>query len=244
MAYQTDKQREGSILLDVLYEDSQYCETIEKDILSPLLEVEGIPLKVKVPSVNDILGDKLTAFAPNTCGIPYFKSGRCRSLDIIKQLFDISRLADAATDFSIVREVFRRIAPIELAYRGQGPELSPVYHDIRQTALCISTRGLAGEGQFELLQDGITRMQAFTINGRYVIEDATADAAKAAYLATMLEYGVNEYVPFKQGKEELGGMEIHPPLPSRLTRLRRNNPEAFYYWAKTSEILLLSQSKH
>ncbi len=237
MAYRTAGHYEGSILLDVLYEDSQYHQTDEKDILIPLFEVEGTPLKVRVPSVNDILGDKLTAFAPNTCGIPYYKSGRSRSLDIIKQLFDISRLMDAATDFSIVREVFGRIAPIELAYRGQDPDIAPVFEDIRQTAICISTRGLDGEGQFNLLQTGITSMQSFAINSRYVIEDTIVDAAKAALLATMIEKGVNDFVPYEQGKEGLGEMTVSASLPPRLAKLRRNNPEAFYYWAKTGELL-------
>ena len=131
----------------------QYHQVDERDILYPFFEIEGTPLKVRTPSINDILGDNLTAFAPNTCGIPYFKSRRNRSLDIIKQLFDISRLMDAATDIKVVREVFSRIAPIELAYREQPEDLAPVFDDIRQTALCISTRGLEGKGQFQLLHE-------------------------------------------------------------------------------------------
>lgn len=237
MAFRNERQQEGSILLDVLYEDSQYHQVNERDILYPFFEIEGTPLKVRTPSINDILGDKLTAFAPNTCGIPYFKSRRNRSLDIIKQLFDISRLMDAATDLKVVREVFSRIAPIELAYREQPEDLAPVFDDIRQTALCISTRGLEGEGQFQLLQDGITSMQPFTIRSRNVIEDATIDAAKAALLATMIEKGVYEFTPYSQARDELGGLRLVASVPLRLSRLRRNNPEAFYYWVKTSELL-------
>lgn len=237
MAFRNERQQEGSILLDVLYENSQYHQVNERDILYPFFEIEGTPLKVRTPSINDILGDKLTAFAPNTCGIPYFKSRRNRSLDIIKQLFDISRLMDAATDLKVVREVFSRIAPIELAYREQPEDLAPVFDDIRQTALCISTRGLEGEGQFQLLQDGITSMQPFTIRSRNVIEDATIDAAKAALLATMIEKGVYEFTPYSQARDELGGLRLVASVPLRLSRLRRNNPEAFYYWVKTSELL-------
>lgn len=32
-------------------------------------------------------------------------------------------------------------------------------------------------------------------------------------------------------------MTISSSLPSHLAKLRRNDPEAFYYWAKTGEIL-------
>ena len=237
MAFRNERHQEGSILLDVLYEDSQYHQVDERDILYPFFEIEGTPLKVRTPSINDILGDKLTAFAPNTCGIPYFKSRRNRSLDIIKQLFDISRLMDAATDLKVVREVFSRIAPIELAYREQPEDLVPVFDDIRQTALCISTRGLEGKGQFQLLQDGIISMQPFTIGSRYVIEDATVDAAKTALLATMIERGVDEFIPYSLARDSIADLRLMDSVPMRLARLRRNNPEAFYYWVKTSELM-------
>ena len=38
-----------------------------------------------IPSFEDLLGDKLTAFAPNTTGIPYFKKDDSMSMEIIKQ---------------------------------------------------------------------------------------------------------------------------------------------------------------
>ena len=93
------------------------------------------------------------------------------------------------------------------------------------------------EGQFQLLQDGITSMQPFTIRSRNVIEDATIDAAKAALLATMIEKGVYEFTPYSQARDELDGLRLVASVPLRLSRLRRNNPEAFYYWVKTSELL-------
>ena len=237
MAYKNEYQQEDAIVLDVLYEDSQYSRVDSRPIVSPFFESEEPAINVRVPSVNDILGDKLTAFAPNTCGIPYFKSGRTRSLDIIKQLFDVSRLMDAATDLSIVRDVFEKIAPIELGYREQTPDVASVYEDIRQTALCISTRGAEGAGQFDLLQDGIKRMQAFMLRRRYVIEDAIVDAAKAALLATMLEKGVDSFTPYSPDLEGLAELRLADTVPVRLSRLRRNNPEAYYYWVKVSELL-------
>lgn len=46
---------------------------------------------VTMPSVDCILGDKLTAFAPHTTGIPYNID---KELEIIKQMYDISCLFD------------------------------------------------------------------------------------------------------------------------------------------------------
>ena len=45
----------------------------------------GEDLKVNLPDKNCILGDKLTAFAPHTTGIP---TGEDKELEIKKQLFD------------------------------------------------------------------------------------------------------------------------------------------------------------
>lgn len=66
LAYTDKGANEGYILLDVLYENCHYQNTLEIPVVSPFIEIEGKPLTVRVPSVDDILGDKLTAFAPNT----------------------------------------------------------------------------------------------------------------------------------------------------------------------------------
>ena len=50
--------------------------------------------QVTLPSVEDILGDTLTAFAPNTTGVLY---GSGTSLEILKQLFDVGELVTHAS---------------------------------------------------------------------------------------------------------------------------------------------------
>jgi predicted nucleotidyltransferase component of viral defense system len=74
---------EESILLDILFEKVGYTNILEIPIKSMFLQSEGDPIQVKVPSVEDILGDKLTAFAPNTTGIPYFKGETSMSMEIM-----------------------------------------------------------------------------------------------------------------------------------------------------------------
>lgn len=64
------------MLLDVLYEDNWYTHVEQLPIVSPFLIMEGEPLRVSLPSKEDLRGDKLTAFAPNTTGIPYIKMTR------------------------------------------------------------------------------------------------------------------------------------------------------------------------
>jgi len=237
MTYKYGNAPEEFILLDVLYEDCLYDKVNLLDINCPFIKLDGEPLKVLVPSVNDILGDKLTAYAPNTSGIPYVKNGRNKSLDIIKQLFDISRLMDNATDLTIVGNVFRRIGAAELNYRNLEQDVNLIIKDIRDTSMCLSTYGKEGNGDYEKLVDGITRIHSFTYLERYPLEAAIVDASKAAFLATMIEKGSYEYSKFGITMEGLAEMRLVDTVPVRLGKLRRNIPEAYYYWVLTSELL-------
>lgn len=192
---------------------------------------------VTVPSAEDILGDKLTAFAPNTTGIPYYKKGKSCSMEIAKQLYDAGRLFENVTDLKITTQAFLKIATVELSYRSLGTNAEQVFNDIRQTALCISTRGKAGEGDFNLIQEGIIRVKSFMYKQRYQIDNAIIDAARAAYLATLIEKGATKMEPYPQNPAEIKDLVIQPSLTNKLNKLRANLPEAYYYWTKTSELL-------
>lgn len=118
IAYKSGMNRNEYILLDVLYEDNHYKKVNSLRLENPFVKWDGEPVKVNVPSTDDILGDKLTAFAPNTSGIPYFKNGQNRNLEIIKQLYDVGRLFDAATDLDCIKTAYHRIVPVEMSYRS------------------------------------------------------------------------------------------------------------------------------
>ncbi len=236
MAYKDGSNAPSYILLDVLYEDVHYYQTERVAIQSPFVRLEGTPLMVTVPSAADILGDKLTAFAPNTTGIPYFKNNRDCSLEICKQLYDVGRLFERVNDITITSASFRKIAQVELSYRGLTGDLLPVYDDIRQTALCIATRGKAGNGDFSLLQSGINRLRSFMYKRPYYIENAIIDAGRAAYLATLVEKGATTIEKYSS-PDQVVDMRIADSLTNRLNKLKTTIPEAFFYWAKTSELL-------
>lgn len=233
----TDKvDKEGYILLDVLYEDCHYQNTIEVPIVSPFIELEGEPLKVHVPSADDILGDKLTAFAPNTTGIPYFKKGRVCSVEIIKQLYDVARLFDSIDNLYITSKSFYSIVRVEMAYRNIS-NIEAVFDDILQTSLLISTRGKEGVGEFDILQDGIKKIKSFIHTSNYYIENAIVDSAKAAYISSCIRKGITDIEKYDGNPKIVLDMTIAPVLTSKLNKLKRSLPEAFYYWVKTSELL-------
>lgn len=235
IAYNDRSDNESYILLDVLYEDAHYQQVNEVRVANHFIEIEDTPAVVKVPSVGDILGDKLTAFAPNTTGIPYFKNGNSRSTEIMKQVYDIGRLFDAVDNLDVTLKSFQRIAVVELGYRNLGTDISIIYEDIRQTALLISTRGVFGIGDFSLLQDGINRLGSFIYGNRYYIEDAIIDSAKAAYVATCIEKGITEIKKYSKNSVTQD-MIIGKSYPSKLNKLKKLRPEAFYYWYQIDEM--------
>ena len=234
IAFRDNDARPGNILLDVLFEDSHYHTVQNLPLQSPFLALGGDQVMVKVPSVDDILADKLTAFAPNTCGIPYVKGANDCNLEIIKQLYDIGRLFDHMSDLFIVAEAYDKISRVELSYRRLDENPLTSLQDTRETALCLSTRGSAGKGDFNALQNGVTRLRSFMYLGKYQIEQAITDAAKAAYLATLIETGATSFDRYPGTVE---GMRLPGSVPTKLGKLRLPSPEAYYYWVKTGELL-------
>lgn len=132
-------QSEVYVLLDVLFEKSPYSHLDTLAIDCPFVDTVPPNVYVQVPGIADILGDKLTAFAPNSTGIPYNKG---KTMEIIKQLFDIESLFDQLTTISGVKETFVRCALQELSYRQLSDmDYETVLDDIFNTALVIGGRG-------------------------------------------------------------------------------------------------------
>jgi hypothetical protein len=134
------RAREQFILLDVLHEQVGYSKTIQKPLTSSFIENEDAAVLVTMPDINSITGDKLTAFSPNTIGIPYSKGGHDRGMEIIKQLYDLSCLYEQVDDISIVREVFERFCAVESRYREHGFSPEAVLEDAQINALSICFR--------------------------------------------------------------------------------------------------------
>jgi len=228
---------EEYVLLDILFEKVQYKKVTAIPISSPFLQTEGTPITVTVPSLEDILGDKLTAFAPNTTGIPYFKKGNSMSMEIIKQLYDIGNLADVIEDIEIVKSTFLVFAKTELAYRKME-DLSEkdVLEDIIQTALHIISRGNAGKGNFNELLGGIRRISRYIFSETFHLEKAIVLASKAAYLAALIKYDIKSIEKY-DNPSQINDWNIDNPLWSRINRLKKSNPPAFFYWYKIHQII-------
>lgn len=232
-------QAEDSVMLDVLYEDNHYHTIEERRLLHPFIKTEDSETIIQMPSIADMLGDKLTAFAPNTCGVPYYKGIHNSTINVAKQLHDVGRLFDATENISITAKTFKSIALVELSsYRGKGEDLGIVYEDIQNTALALATRGKVDpNNDFELLAEGVDKLKSHIYVGKYTLDQAITDAAKAAYLATAIEYGRLGLEKYSGNAEVVRNLTIRPVVSKEVAKIRRGNPEAFYYWSKISEIL-------
>ena len=71
---------------------------------------------------------------------------------------------------------------------------------------------------------------------KILIEKAVVHAAKAAYLSKLIELNENKLEPFENALQ-VTNWTIEQPFFTRLNRLRKSNPQAFFYWYKTYELV-------
>ena len=224
------------IVLDILTEKKNYTKINNYPISSDFCINEGEKINVSIPSVEDFLGDKLTAFAPNTTGIPYFKKSKSCSMEMIKQLYDIGILFDLSENLDIIKTTFKKIAETELRYRNLlHIDHNDVIEDIFQTSLCLSSKGKLGDGNFEEILNGIKRISGFIFSEKYHLEKAIISASKAAYIAMLIKYQKNVIEKY-DNPLQMTEWKITNLWP-KINRMKRFNPEAYYYWYKISKII-------
>jgi hypothetical protein len=195
-------------------------------------------LHVSIPSPEDLLGDKLTAFAPDTTGIPYYKSGTSMSMEIMKQLYDVGSLFDISENMDTVINTFKSLAKKELDYRNKSDlTYENVLEDIIQTTLCIVSRGATKSGNFNELQTGIQRVSHFIFSESFHLDKAITLASKAAYIANAIRYDYKNDIEKFKNPLQVKEWKIDNPLWPRLNWLKKSNPEAFFYWYKAHQLI-------
>ena len=235
----------GTILLDVLIEDSIYPELTEKHIQTNWIETES-ETNITVPTIDAITGDKLTAFAPNTVGIPYFKGKgqQSFSMEICKQLFDLSKLFERIENIEIVAESFDAFAKQEIEYRKtETSDLTPdkVLQDTIDTCLIIAKRGRGTaeeKSKFAELQKGIRAFgTGFLMVGHFRIDDAIPSTASIAYLSAKILHKELSPIEYFNG-QDIKDLTIENQDWNFLNRLKRQpDKSSFYYWHKTVELI-------
>jgi hypothetical protein len=237
------------VLLDVVEEACGIAmrNTREVEIDCPFLLLEGAKSKVRIPNVHALLGDKLTAFAPNTTGVPFASPRRMEDSahQVFKQLFDVAQLFGCFSDFGVFRTTFLDVVRLEAEYKNVKGVPESVLNDIVKTAFDITTfdiRRRKLDSNYErLIRSGIDKMHGDLINGgRFGVIEAKTAAAKAAYLAALLlrrKRSVTRYSGSKDVIEKLVANRMSGQFLV-LDKLKKANAlEAYFYWNEVLHLL-------
>ncbi|MDP1762860.1 MAG: nucleotidyl transferase AbiEii/AbiGii toxin family protein [Sediminibacterium sp.] len=212
------------ILLDVLFTPNPYPQLVTLPITHQWLQTTAPILSVDIPAIESIVGDKLTAFAPNTTGILYEKN---RPVEIIKQLYDIAFLFDASTNMNLIRAAYIKIVEEEIKYRKLNIGWEDVLDDTFQACLHITERDIQNDN-FKQLQKGISNIVNFIIE-KFHVEEAIICAAKTAYLTKVLKTNPPTVVRYNN-PQQIQLLTIIDPQFNKFNKLKKSLPEAFFYW--------------
>ncbi len=211
------------ILLDIIFEEDQYPELARKPVETEWLIQEGEPVQVVIPSIDSVTGDKLTAFAPNTTGVPY---GVEKEKEIMKQLFDIGCLFDEISDSEVVKQSFKSIVKSEIEYRHERKieSADQVLQDIIDTSLLIA---------------GINQFKHYLFKGTFGLLEAKVASSKAALLAAIILKDFNGEIPKFDPDLPLTEYLITNPdynyLNKRLKYVEKG--ESLFYWFQALSLL-------
>ena len=230
---------ENNILLDVVFDEIPYPEIIEAPIKSVLLNTSEPDTTTKVPSINSLTGDKLTAFAPNTIGIKYNSN---KDLQIIKQLFDLGRLFHVADDFNVVADSFNRIAATQLDYQKKDFSMDEILLDTINTSYLLAMQNKNKDDallKYEELHSGVKKIPPFLPEPKYSMYNAIEDSAKAAFIAAKLL--MNDYTHIEKiDKKDYDPNEFHitDGKYKAVTKMIKGMPNiSLYYWHQVSMLI-------
>lgn len=233
---------EREILLDVLFAENPYPTVIEIPVVTEWLFQTGPPIVVRTPDINSITGDKLTAFAPNTTGVPYNME---KEKEIMKQLFDVGCLFHLLTDLEVFKKSFTRTAKAEIAYRPDREleSVEQVLRDTIETGLLIARKDILKteieKAKYSEINTGINQFRHFVFQGRFGILEAQVASAKAANLAAIILTDHKEDLKkFSKIIPLTDYLITHPEYNYLNKRLKFvEGGEALFYWFQTINLL-------
>jgi len=224
---------EPYILLDMYRGSSPYAITQEIEIASGILDTQGKNVTVRIPDVDSILGDKLTAFAPGTIGIPLSAEPghRPKRVEVLKQLFDIGNLFDLAENVDNIRKTHYAAARYEIEKYGLEITVEDVLRDSARYAYIIGYGGEMDKPLYDAIAKGYKDFSRFVSDLFFDENQAVLAASKTAYLVNVLLWG--GMCLEKYGDEiNMGYWAIDGKQYTVLNDYKYSNPEAFFYWYK------------
>jgi len=234
------ENRQSYILLDIVSSDYSFINTTKKLVDIPLFEIEN-EVKVRIPTVNSYIADKLTAFAPQTIGIPF---GKNKSMEIIKQLYDLDNLFNEIDNLSEIDKVYRKVAQSEASYRDLDNSIDSFLKDSIETSFLISQldfRKCIENEYTKELRDGIKQIKSHIIGGKYSLLNAKKNASKIGCLASLIlnrqtNFDIKELKFKEKDIAKIREIELKKEF-AILNKLKPISPESFYLWNIATELM-------
>ncbi len=120
----------------------------------------------------------------------------------------------------------------QLKKRKLANDTGAVLDDIYQTAYTICTKGQAGNADYGVLLQGIKSIGPYVFSENYHLERAITDASKVAYLSSIIKHNKEDVEKFNS-PVQIKDWVILQPFNTKLNKLKKTNPEAFFFWYKT-----------
>ena len=227
------------ILLDILFEENNYAMLKEREIKNELLLTEGEPMLVRIPSAECILGDKLTAFAPHTTGIPLHQN---KDMEVMKQFYDVCTLIDLLEDFDAFRSTYGQVCLSEIGYRGMEITPADCLQDTIRACVSIASRGITDADDYAAYLRGTRDLRTHIFSENYSAEIAALRAPRVIYAAACLMTDVPFEAVDSDDIAELPGKKLSWEELLPLARVRKVNPEGYAYLVKADQLLTGKQN--
>lgn len=232
--------RETYVLLDTLKQSHTFPKLEKRSVTNRLFETDEEAI-VRTPSLEGILGDKLTVFAPHTVGIRF---GAGKSMEIIKQLFDIGELFDHCKDMKTMIEAYNATQAQESEYRTPKHSRDASLQDTMQTSFLVSQyllKGYKSDAETAEIATGLKQIENHLLGVPFKIDQARVAASKIALLASIIrQQDVNvslDKLRYDASQNvKLLTVDLSDPF-AILNRLKKlQQLETFHYWSLISQM--------
>ena len=227
-----DDSEEGYILLDVYEGKALYSEVQQVSLKSPLLKTDDKNVYIAIPTVDCILADKLTAFAPHTIGIGLSSEPgkRPKRVEILKQMFDIANLFDRCQNLESIKETYIKIAEAEIKMADLRCSYQETLRDSFNFALMVGFDGRNQKDEFDVLSKGYNEFSKFVTDLSFDKWKAILCASKIAYLISCITN--NKPIENYNDKLDLSELTIKDKKYKAFESYLYSSPESYYYFVK------------
>ncbi|MBL7169836.1 MAG: nucleotidyl transferase AbiEii/AbiGii toxin family protein [Candidatus Aenigmarchaeota archaeon] len=195
----------GFIILDVIEKEPKY-KTQKLKLKTDFYESSQ---EVKVPTIDSMIGDKLTTIGINTIGL---LKGR-PTMEQSKQLYDVDQLMDHMKSFKDVFDAYKECYFDQLEYRKKDYSFSKVVEDMAYTSKLFVVKisdflNKKMKEDAEYIQDGIIRINNHLTRGaRFTRLNARVGGARVMFASRIIELFENKEVSNKDATSVLKDSE-------------------------------------